>query len=840
MKRSVSFFLCLFIILIVSAVPPWASDIPVTPEGDGNEHSVIRVGSDHDYPPYEFIGPNGESTGFNVELIKAVCEAEGLKAEIRLGVWDEVRSQLAKGDIDVIAGMYFSPEREKTVDFSTPHNRVSSALFVRNSSDIVSFAQAKNRTIIVQKGDIMHDFLVKNSFTDRIVTVADPAEALELLSKGRHDAVLLSSRLQGHYFIHEKGLKGLRAVDTGITPRKYCFAVRKNAGDLVNRLNEGLSVLKLTGKYQALSDRWFGVYVEKTFWETSKEFGIVLAMILVLLAGITGFTWFLRIQVKRRTHELMISERRYRHLVQNASDILSVTDNNGYILYINPIAETLLGYKIDEMMGKRFYDFVHPDYLKDVAAFYQNQFDHRLNNLYHEFPVIGKDGTVIWLGQNSQILENEGVVLGFQAIARDITERKKMEDDLRQNRQILLEEITERKRADHERKQLAERLQRAEKMEALGTLAGGVAHDLNNVLGILVGYSELLLDDIPSDSPFRNHVEQIMRGGMRAAAIVQDLLTMARRGVQSDSVVNLNSVIAEFMSTPEGEALLSRNQRVRFEIDLAPNLLKIKGSQPHLFKTILNLTTNAVEAMGAGGTLTVTTSNSHLERQMLGYDTVEEGDYVVLTVGDTGEGIGEEDIPHIFEPFYTKKVMGRSGTGLGLAVVWGTVKDHNGFIDVKSEPGKGTTFTLYFPVTREDAATGPEALPFYDYAGNGETILVVDDVEEQRMLAAQMLNRLNYRVETVASGEEAVEYLKSAVVDLVILDMIMDPGMDGLDTFVKIREIRNDQKAVIVSGYSSTDRVAKAQSLGAGSYVKKPYVMETLGLAVRNELRAHD
>lgn len=833
MKRSVLCFSCFFVLCAVTA----ASDLSGPENGYGRYSAVVRVGSDHDYPPYEFIGKDGKPTGFNVELIKAVCEAAGLKAEVRLGVWDEVRTKLSKGDIDVIAGMYFSQEREKAVDFSMPHNRVSSALFVRNDSDIVNFGQAKNREIIVQKGDIMHDHLLKNNFTDRIVTVADPVTGLSLLAQGKYDGVLLSSRIQGYYFIHEKRFKGLRALDTDIPARRYCFAVRKGAGDLVHRLNEGLSVVKLTGKYQALSDRWFGVYVEKTFWETSKEFAVAIGMILVLLVIITGFTWFLRNQVKRRTRELLISERRYRHLVQNASDILSVTDDNGYILYINPIVENIMGYKIDDMMGKRFYNFVHPDYLQAVASFYQNQFDNKLNNLYHEFPVIGKDGATIWLGQNSQILENEGVILGFQAIARDITERKKVEDDLRKNRQILLEEITERKRADDERKHLAERLQRAEKMEALGTLAGGVAHDLNNVLGILVGYSELLLDDIPADSPFRAHVEQIMKGGMRAAAIVQDLLTMARRGVQTDNVVNLNTVIAEFMGTPEGDDLLARNDRVRFEIDLAPDLLKIKGSQPHLFKTILNLMTNAVEAMNAGGTLALTTSNRHLERQMLGYDTVYEGDYVVLTVSDTGEGIAEEDIRHIFEPFYTKKVMGRSGTGLGLAVVWGTVKDHNGFIDVKSEPGKGTVFTLYFPVTREDIPVGPAALPLSDYSGNGEAILVVDDVEEQRQLAAQMLKKLNYHVKTVASGEEAVEYLKTASVDLVILDMIMDPGMDGLDTFIKIREIRNDQKAVIVSGYSSTDRVAQAQALGAGSYVKKPYVMEALGLSVKNELR---
>jgi CheY-like chemotaxis protein len=215
---------------------------------------------------------------------------------------------------------------------------------------------------------------------------------------------------------------------------------------------------------------------------------------------------------------------------------------------------------------------------------------------------------------------------------------------------------------------------------------------------------------------------------------------------------------------------------------------------------------------------------------------VREGDYVVLSVTDTGEGISENDIKRIFEPFYTKKIMGRSGTGLGLAVVWGTVKDHNGYINVVSEVGKGTVFTLYFPVTREDVAKESTSLSISDYLGRGESILVVDDIRGQRELATRMLTRLNYQVASVSSGERAVEYLKTNKADLVVLDMIMDPGMDGLDTFQQIIELQPGQKVLIVSGFSETERVKKAQELGAGAYLKKPYVLERLGLAVRKEL----
>jgi CheY-like chemotaxis protein len=240
--------------------------------------------------------------------------------------------------------------------------------------------------------------------------------------------------------------------------------------------------------------------------------------------------------------------------------------------------------------------------------------------------------------------------------------------------------------------------------------------------------------------------------------------------------------------------------------------------------------------MPNGGILTIKTSSQYLDQPIQGYAEVNKGDYAVLSVSDTGEGISEADLMRIFEPFYTKKFMGRSGTGLGLAVVWGTVKDHHGYITVQSQEGKGSIFSLYYPVTREAITSPEENIPISNYMGKGEFILIVDDAKEQRDLAEKVLRKLNYQVTSIPSGEEAVSYLKEHRVDLLVLDMIMDPGMDGLETYRKILEIHPHQKAIIVSGFSESERVQSAQALGAGVYVKKPYVLEKLGLAVRREL----
>jgi signal transduction histidine kinase/ActR/RegA family two-component response regulator len=385
-------------------------------------------------------------------------------------------------------------------------------------------------------------------------------------------------------------------------------------------------------------------------------------------------------------------------------------------------------------------------------------------------------------------------------------------------------------------KEMEARLQRAQKMEAVGALAGGVAHDLNNILAGLVGYPELLLLDIPEDSETRVIVETIKQSGEKAAAIVQDLLTLARRGVAVTDVVGLNAVVERYLDSLERVRLTSLHPAVAIETALTPAVFNIVGSSVHLEKTIMNLVTNAAEAMPDGGTIKISTDNCYLDHPLQGFETIPEGEYVRLQVADTGMGIPAGSLERIFEPFYTKKRMGRSGTGLGMAVVWGTVKDHNGYIDAHSVENQGTVFDLYFPITREHEETAKAEIPVDRYRGSGEKVLVVDDIKEQRDLAEFMLRRLNYDVDSVASGEEAVAYVRNQSADVIVLDMIMAPDMDGLETYRQILAIAPGQKAIIASGFSESDRVREAQRLGAGGYIKKPYRLEQIGMAIKTAL----
>jgi CheY-like chemotaxis protein len=342
--------------------------------------------------------------------------------------------------------------------------------------------------------------------------------------------------------------------------------------------------------------------------------------------------------------------------------------------------------------------------------------------------------------------------------------------------------------------------------------------------------------DLPEDSSFRQPLETIQESGKKAAVIVQDLLTLARRGVNTFEVLNLNDVVSEYLISLEFNKLKSYHPGAEIETCLEINLLNSIGSSVHLFKTVMNLISNAVEAMPDGGRVFLSTKNRYIDQPITGYDTFEEGDYVVLEVADTGIGISSQDISKIFEPFYTKKKMGRSGTGLCMAVVYGTVQDHKGYIEVQSKKGKGTVFTLYFPVTKKDIAKVDTNMPISDYKGDGQSILVIDDVKEQREIASSMLGQLGYAVNAVSSGEEAIKYMSDNTADLLVLDMIMDPGIDGLDTYKKILDLHPKQKVILASGYSETERVKKALNLGAGKYIKKPYTVKDISVAVMEEL----
>ena len=398
-------------------------------------------------------------------------------------------------------------------------------------------------------------------------------------------------------------------------------------------------------------------------------------------------------------------------------------------------------------------------------------------------------------------------------------------------------DISDLKKAEEEKQKMQQHLQQAQKMEAVGILAGGVAHDLNNILSGIVSYPDLLLATLPDDSDLRKPLETMQTAGRKAAAIVRDLLTLARRGIRVEEEIDLGGLVREYLKSAECAALLRSHENVRIVPPTVEVPQPVTGSSVHISNILMNIVVNAAEAMPDGGTITISLDQVSLDTQPEGFLAWRAGKYVKLTVSDTGIGIPEEFQGRVFDPFFSRKRVGSSGTGLGLAIVWGTVMDHNGFITLDSAQDKGTAFHIFLPMRDNQNESNLGKRSQEPVRGQGQSVLVVDDIDNQRQIATEILTYLGYAVSSVESGEAAVRFLMKHPVDLVLLDMIMQPGIDGLETYKRILEIRPGQKALIVSGYSQVDRIDEARRLGLDQYLSKPYTLLNISEAVHKALQ---
>ncbi|MCG8683823.1 MAG: ATP-binding protein [Desulfobacterales bacterium] len=490
------------------------------------------------------------------------------------------------------------------------------------------------------------------------------------------------------------------------------------------------------------------------------------------------------------------SEENYKNLVNSLPQGIFIVQK-GQIVFSNPGLEQLTGFSVDQLNG------MIPDEL-----------------------FAGKGYEFIRSASNRRIsTETQWVDVRYN------TEPARL---------FVIKDVSEQIHAQKEKKQLESELQKAKKMEALGLMAAGVAHDLNNVLSGLVSTPELAMMELPENSKMRETLLTIKDSGKRASVIVDELLTLGRGSAKSIEPVCVNDIVTDYLESPEFKKSTDFYPDILVETNLEKNLPIIGASGIHIRKVVMNLVNNALEAIKNKGRVILTTEKVKFkDTRLKGYKKILEGDYLCLRVSDTGPGIDAGDLDRIFEPFYTKKIMGRSGTGLGLSIVWNVVHDHEGYIQVKSDKN-GTCFELYFPVSTALQNTDKidKIYTLSDYTGNNETVLVVDDADNQQKITSNMLLRMGYKAFAVASGEDAIDFVThNPQVDLVVLDMIMAPGMDGLETFKALRDINPNIKAVLASGYSKTELVEEAQRYGAGPFIKKPFSLQTLGLAIKKELK---
>ncbi len=499
------------------------------------------------------------------------------------------------------------------------------------------------------------------------------------------------------------------------------------------------------------------------------------------------------------------SEDRFRRILENIKDVYFESGLDGTISYCSPSVLDVFGYNQDELIGK------NTDILYKTANDRQNLITPlQKSGSVRDFDLFlkKKTGEIFDASVNADFAyDDEGQPFELRGTIRDVT-------------------IANRTK---------EQLQRSKKMEAIGLMAGGVAHDLNNILSGVIGYPELLLQTLPTDSDLRKPIKAIHESGQRAATVVADLLTVARGAATIREILNLNKLIQEYADSPECHNLKELYPDITIQSHFDSTQATISCSPVHVKKCLMNLVLNAAEAMVDHGTINVSTNNQSINDASGLKHEMEAGEYVVLRIQDTGPGISEADLKHIFEPFYTKKIMGRSGTGLGLAVVWNTMEDHKGKVLVESSES-GTCFQLYFPQSRKKEGFLSEKSNTVQRTQANEHILVVDDEPQLRDIASQMLQSFGYHVDSVSSGELALQFVQEKPVDLIVLDMLMEPGMNGRQTYEAIIKLYPGQKAIIVSGFSESDDVEAAIRHGAGGFIKKPYSVVQLSQMVKETL----
>jgi len=950
----------------------------------------LRVGGDHNFPPYEFINENGQPDGFNVDLIRAVAREVGLDVQIRLGPWDEIRRALETGAIDVIQGMFYSPERDRVFDFTPPHkvNHYVAVLRKGEGPPPTSTEALQGKRIVVQQGDIMHDFAVEKGMEDQVTGVDAQENALRQLAEGKHDCALVARRT-AFYWIDKYGWENLEVGGHPFLSPEYCMAVKNGRRALLAQLGEGLKVLEETGQYRRIYKKWMGVYPgdHPDLARIMKIAVMVLGLLLLILLASVGWTWSLRRQVARRTSELQESEQHFRNLADSGSALIWTANTDKQCDYFNRAWLEFTGRTLEQEIGAGWIEGVHPDDRAECLETFSRAFDQR-KRFSMVYRLRRYDGQYRWIQDDgSPRYNSNGVFIGYIGHCLDTTDfklaQKRIEHlnnvlrAIREVNQLIVREhdrdalirqacrllvdnrgyasvlivltdkiqkpvswaqagmedifppleaaladgenpvcfrkaetagaptlIEERDKACslcpiaekclerevmcarlahvdkmygyiavalnhgfsedgeeqglfgeiaedlayalralemYEQQQAAERqraslegqLQQAQKMESVGRLAGGVAHDYNNMLSVIIGYTELAMDKVAPSDALHAELQEILNAAKRSNEITRQLLAFARKQTINPAVLDLNETV---------EGMLKMLRRLIGEnIELSwrpgPGLWAVKLDPAQIDQILANLCVNARDAIDGVGHITIETHSVSLdEHYCKDHADFLPGEYVMLAVSDNGSGMDREMLKNIFEPFFTTKDVHR-GTGLGLATVYGIVKQNKGAVNVYSEHGGGSTFKIYLP-RHAGAVEAPDLQqPREIPEGRGETVLLVEDETGIMKMGQIMLERLGYHVLAADSPADALNQAEACAekIHLLITDVVM-PEMNGRELAGKLESLYPDIKVLFMSGYTA-NVIAHHGVLDKGlHFIEKPFTTRNLAGKVREAL----
>ena len=806
--------------------------IPINLYGDVNPK--IRVGI-IDNKPMSYIDDMGKPAGIFVDVLEHAARIEGWSLEYIFDTWSNLRAGTLRAEIDILLTMAYSEERAQKYAFNKiPVFNNWAEIFVPAGSSIHSLlALSKKRVASLAQGIYTTGPEGIISINDKfglqieLVNVPSYIEAIKAVQDGKADAAVVN-RLTGSFYARQYGLESSGIV---FSPVKIHFALQKDnpaAPSIIEKLDHHLSALK--GEegsiyYQTINQ---AMGDENITFVTPRWVPWSLGILLSLVLFIAGVSFFLRWQVNKKTldlqemnlqlnadmekriaveAELRQSQERFQALASNSSDLIWEFDENGLFTYLSERMKDLLGYRPEEVIGKSILELI-PEPVKQKAADELNALKAtRSPFAYLENIFQHKDGRSVTLESSGvAIIDKAGGFRGYRGIDRDITKRKKIEAQLRQT----------------------------QKLEAIGTLAGGIAHDFNNMLTPIIGYSEILSSRYSIGSSEFESLQEIIKAANRAKDLVRQILTISRQTEQELVPVKIGLIVKEALKLLR--ATIPKNIEIKQNIGKTGTVL---ADPTQIHQIVMNLCTNAFHAMGEnGGLLSVSMSLADTYRldQKPGLPNLNNGNYLQLDISDNGQGIDPANLKRIFEPYFSTKKK-EEGTGLGLAVVHGIVKSHKGHINVSSEPGKGTIFSIYLPCLETTDTPAEAIIPVKRLQGGHEHILLVDDEESIVKMQKQMLEGLGYRVTGRSSSSDLLDLFIDSPddFDLVVTVMAM-PNMNGSDLAKKLLDIRPDVPIILCSGFSENMNEEKAKSIGLKSFLMKPVTVEELSHAIRNVL----
>ncbi|WP_407356749.1 transporter substrate-binding domain-containing protein [Methanolobus sp. WCC5] len=785
---------------------------------------LVLVRADDNYPPYEFLDADGNPAGFNIELFEAVANTMGINATIEPGPWSEVRADLEDGSADVLTGMYYSPKRAENVLFSTPHIVVSHSIFVRKGSSVRSIDDLENAAIIVQEGDIMHDYALNISDPSRIITVRDQEDALILLSSGQYDAALLG-KLQATYHMRQLGIENLESVGPLIEPMDYCFAVSEGNDHLLQQLNEGLAIVKQSGEYDRIYKKWFADPYQET---TSEQIAGYMLLVLVPLSGIAIFLlvwlWSVKRQVAKKTRELndqldhrrqaeealVESEMKYRDLVEKSHSIILKWDSHGKVLFLNDFGQRLFGYDEAQILGRNVVGTIVPEYEetgRNLSSLMNDIFQHPEEYASNINENICKDGKRVWISwSNSPIYDHEGHVIGMYSVGADVTERKRAEEELQRT------------------KEAAEAANIA-KSEFLANMS----HEIRTPMNSIIGFNEILMETELSEEQ-RHYVEIVQKSGKALLDLIEDILDFSK--IEAGKLeletldFNLSNMLESFVNTMDLRASAKGLKLLLIVQKDVPLLLR--GDMSRLLQILTNLTGNAIKFTSKGRvSIRVSVDSMDDDNVMLRFN-----------VSDTGIGIPGDKIERIFEKFTQADASNTrrfGGTGLGLAISRQLAEMMGGSIGATSKAGRGSDFWFTVKLEKQPMSQTiekPEQTALFRSNEGGLNVLLVEDNIDNQKLAHCMLKKLGFNADSVANGLEAIRALEIIPYDLVFMDIQM-PEMDGLEA---TRYIRNTESAVLnkdipiiaMTAYALKGDMEHFIQAGMDDYISKPISLKAL------------